>query len=78
MYNPLATDYPELSDRQLEEKLAELGRKYWMTPNPQVQGQISTLMEMYKLELRTRMARAKVQQEQDNNEKGLDNLINIS
>lgn len=75
MYNPLATDYPELSDRQLEDKLSELSRKYWMTPNPEVQAQISTLMEMYKLELRSRIERAKVQKDDEN---GLDNLINVS
>ena len=34
MFNPLATDFYELSDKMLEEKHAELNLKYWMTQNP--------------------------------------------
>jgi hypothetical protein len=77
VYNPLATDYHELTDTQLEKKIADLSRKYWMTQNLHVQQQMSTLIEMYKIEMRSRLARSKVQdQEKDNN--SLDNLIKIS
>ena len=50
-----------------------------MTSNPQVQMQMAVLIEQMREELRSRSARAKVQQEnQDQGNKGLDNLINIS
>lgn len=78
MFNPLATDFYELSDKALEERLGELNRKYFMTNNPQVQSQMAVLIEQMREELRSRNARAKVQQNQDQDNKGLDNLINIS
>ena len=78
MFNPLATDFYELTDKMLEEKYSELSRKYWMTQNPQVQMQMAIIIEQMRDELRTRNARAKVQQDQDQGKKGLDNLINIS
>ena len=78
MFNPLATDFYELSDKMLEEKFTELNRKYWMTKNPQVQMQMSTLIEQMREEIKSRHAREKVQQNNDQDKKGLDNLINIS
>ena len=78
MFNPLATDFHELSDKELEERLGELNRKYFMTQNPQVQSQMAVLIEQMREEVRTRNARAKVQENQDQDNKGLDNLINIS
>ena len=78
MFNRLATDFYELSDKMLEEKYTELRRKYWMTQNPQVQMQMATLIEQMREEIKTRNAREKIQQEQDQGKKGLDNLINIS
>ena len=67
-----------LSDKMLEEKFTELNRKYWMTKNPQVQMQMSTLIEQMREEIKSRQALKKVQEEQDQGKKGLDNLINIS
>ena len=74
MFNPLATDFYELSDKMLEEKFTELNRKYWMTKNPQVQMQMSTLIEQMREEIKSRQALKKVQEEQDQGKKGLDNL----
>ena len=78
MFNPLATDFYDLSDKQLEEKLGELNRKYFMTRNPQVQMQMSVLIQQMREEVKSRNARAKVQENTDQDNKGLDNLINIS
>ena len=79
MFNPLVDNFNQLSDSEVEDKLTELGRKYWMTRNPEVQSQIAVLMDMYKLELTSRRA---IQQQkikdQDDGENSLDNLINIS
>ena len=78
MFNPLATDFYNLSNKLLEEKYTELRKKYWMTQNPQVQAQMATLIEQMREEIRSRNARENLQQEQDQGKKGLDNLINIS
>ena len=78
MFNPLATDFYDLTDKILEEKYAELNRKYWMTQNPQVQMQMSIIIEQMREEIKSRHAREKVQQDNDQGKKGLDNLINIS
>ena len=77
MFNPLVDDFSELTDVQIDEKIVELGRKYWMTRNPDVQAQIYTILEMYKQESRARQARA-YQQSQQNGNDDLDNLINVS
>jgi hypothetical protein len=77
MFNHLVKDFAELTDTQVEEKVIELGRKYWMTNNPDLRVQISNILEMYKEEARARRARA-YQKSQQDDDKGLDNLINIS
>ena len=79
MFNPLVDNFNQLNDSEVEDKLTELGRKYWMTQNPEVQQQIAVLMDMYKIELTTRRAiQQQKQKDQDNGENSLDNLINIS
>jgi hypothetical protein len=78
MFNPLVDDFSKLSESELEQKIIELGRKYWQTRNPQVQMQISNILEMYKEEAHARRARSYVKQNEDNSNSGLDNLINIS
>ena len=77
MFNPLVDDFSLLSDREVEEKLYDLKRKYWQTQNPSVQEQISIIMNMYSEEMHVRSANA-MQKTNDDSEKGLDNLINIS
>lgn len=77
MFNHLVKDFAELTDSQVEEKIIELGRKYWMTRNPDLQAQIATVLEMYKEEARFRRAKA-FQKSQEDSDSGLDNLINIS
>jgi len=77
MFNPLVDDFSALTDTEVEEKVVELGRKYWMSRNPDLQAQIATILEMYKEEARARRARA-YQQSQQNDDSGLDNLININ
>lgn len=79
MFNPLVDNLTSLSDMELDQKIVELGRKYWQTRNPQLQEQISTILEMYKQELVSRRAiQAQRQQEQNNGDNSLDNLINVS
>jgi len=77
MFNPLVDSFSTLSDLEVENKISELGRKYFMSRNPQVQMQIASLLDMYKEEMRARRAKAQLIQQQNGNS-GLDNLINIS
>ena len=75
-FNPLVNSFDELSDKELEEKILELNKKFWMTHNPQVKEQITAILDMYKVEMEGRRAKPKNNsQERDNS---LDNLINIS
>jgi hypothetical protein len=78
MFNPLVDSFTELSDAEVENKSIELQRKYFMTHNPQVQEQISAILDMYQEENRSRRAKQYMQQQEQNGEKGLDSLINIS
>lgn len=76
MFNPLVDDMKKLSDQQVEEKVNELGKKYWQTRNLQLRDQIATIYEMYRLEAQAR--RAKAYQNQSNDDNDLDSLININ
>jgi len=76
MFNPLVDSLDKLSDTDLDQKISELGRKYWQARNPQLQTQIATMLNMYKEEALSR--RAKQSQMQENGDDSLDNLINIS
>ena len=75
MAHPL-TKVHLLKDPELEQKIIELSSRYWQTSNPEVQNQIMMVLDDYRLELGSR--RAKAQLSQENGEKGLDSLINIS
>jgi len=74
MFNPLVDSFEDLTDNEIEESIRSLSRKYFQTRNPQVQQQISTLLEMYREEMRDRMAKKQVNL--DNPE--LDDLIKVS
>jgi hypothetical protein len=75
--HPLVNDTAKLSDNELEQKIIDLSRKYWQVHNPQVQAQISMIIEEYKLEQQTRRVRQK-QSEQENGNSDLDSLIKVS
>jgi hypothetical protein len=77
MFNPLVDSLEGLSDSEIDAKISELGRKYFISHNPQVQQQIATILEMYKDEARSRRAK-QYQKIQQNGDNGLDSLINIS
>ena len=59
------------------DKINELQRKYFMTSNPQVHEQISSLLDMYIAEAHGRRA-VSMQKDMDNSQSGLDKLINVS
>jgi hypothetical protein len=78
MFNPLLDNFDSLSDSEMEDKISELSRKYFISRNPQVQQQISVILDMFKQELQSRRARQRIQDQEQNGENGLDNLINVS
>jgi hypothetical protein len=74
--NPFVDGASDLSEAQLIDKIEDLSRKYFMTSNPQVREQMASILDMYKLEFEERKVRT--QQRQDDDNKDLDNLININ
>jgi len=74
MFNPLVDSFEHLTDVEVEDATRDLSRKYFQTRNPHLQEQISAILDMYREELRARMAKKSVQT--DNPE--LDNLIKVS
>ena len=76
MFHPFQPELEDLTIPQVEQKVLELSRKYHSTANPQVRDQIATFLDIYKTELQVKLAKQKLNQDNDN--KDLDNLINIS
>lgn len=77
MFNPLVDDFSQLSDNEVEEKLQDLGKKYWQTTNLQLRDQVATIYEMYRAEAAARRAKA-YQRQADDNDNDLDSLINVN
>jgi hypothetical protein len=76
MMHPLAEDFSELKDAEIETRVSELSKKYWQSNNPSIQNQIALFLDLYNEELKSR--RAKLwQQQYQNRDKGLDKLINV-
>ncbi len=75
--NPLAEDISQLKDTELENKIQDLSKKYWIAKNADIKYQISLFIDMYREELKMRQARAWQEQTQKRN-KDLDNLIQVN
>jgi len=75
--HPLVTDLSSIKDPELESKINELTRKYFMTYNPGIQAQIVAVLDSYKEELDKRR-RADYEKMMNTRDKGLDKLINVS
>lgn len=75
--HPLVDDLHNLKDSELESKINDLTRKYFMAMNPDVQFQIASVLESYKEEqaIRQKAAYDKMMNQQG---KGLDKLINVN
>lgn len=75
--NPLLDDLSNLKDSEIESKIQDLSKKYWISQNPDIRSQIASFLDIYKEELRTRQAKMWDQQYQKRN-KDLDNLIQVN
>lgn len=78
MFDPRIDNLDNFTDSEIENRIVELGRKYWMSRNPDVQQQIAVALEMYKEEARARRAKALLKQQEQSGDNPLDNLINVS
>ena len=77
MIHPLAEDFTQLKDSEVEMKLQELSKKYWQTQKPMVKQQIAVFVDIYKTELSMRRAKM-VEQQHQKRDKDLDKLIKVS
>ena len=75
--HPLVNDLSSIKDPELESKINELTRKYFMTYNPGIQAQIVAVLDSYKEELDKRR-RLDYEKMMNTRDKGLDKLINVS
>jgi hypothetical protein len=74
--HPLIVNLENIKTHELEEKIAELSKKYFLTHNPDLQFQIVSIIDEYKNELSKRRQDEwnKIEEKRD---KGLDKLIKI-
>jgi hypothetical protein len=77
MTHPLVNDLSSLKDDELESKILDLSKKYWISQNSDVQYQIRLILNQYNEELRTRRHKL-LQQQMENRNQELDKLIKIN
>jgi len=75
--HPLAGNFAELKDNEIEAKVADLTNKYFMTYNTDVKTQIGMLLESYREELSNRRKLA-LEKLMKSSEKNLDKLIKVN
>lgn len=75
--HPLVNDLSSLKDSELEEKISELTKKYFISHNFELQQQIAMVLDDYKSELAKRQRDAYDKMMNSRN-KDLDKLINVS
>lgn len=75
--HPLITDLSKLKDGEIEAKIQELTKKYFMAHNFDLQHQISLALDTYKEEMAKRQ-RETYEKMMNSRNKDLDKLINVS
>ena len=76
MLHPLTEDFTQLKDSEIESKIQDLSRKYFMANNSYVRQQISTFLDIYKNEISIRRSK-QIEQLYQKRDKDLDKLINV-
>ena len=74
--HPLTGNFSEMKDSEIESKISELTKKYFMTPNSDIKYQISLLLDDYKEEMNRRRSE-QLKKMMDQRDKTLDKLIKI-
>jgi hypothetical protein len=75
--HPLVHDLDSLKTTELEAKINDLTKKYFMTSNSGIQAQISIVLDTYKEEIGKRQ-QLEWEKVLESRNKGLDKLINVS
>jgi hypothetical protein len=75
--HPLAGDLETLKDSEIEGKIQDLTRKYFMTQNFEVQQQISMILNDYNQELSKRR-QASLEKIMKTADKSIDNLVKVN
>lgn len=75
--HPLIINLQDLKTSEIEAKINDLTKKYFMTQNFELQSQISNMLDAYKEELSNRQ-REEWNKVMESRNKGLDKLINVS
>ncbi len=75
MIHPLSENLAVLSDKEIDEKISELTKKYFQTRNPEAKRQISLMLNAHKLEVSERQIKARMN---NSGNKDLDKLVDIS
>ena len=75
--HPLAGDLATLKDSEIESKIQDLTRKYFMTYNFEVQQQISMILNDYNQELSNRR-QAALEKIMKTADKSIDNLVKVN
>ena len=78
MNHPLLDSLDDLSDSEVDQKIAELQKKYFMSSNPDIRMQIAAIIDIFKEEAKARRAKAYNKLNQNDQDGDLDSLINIS
>jgi hypothetical protein len=75
--HPLVDGLENLKDSELDAKINDLTKKYFMTTNFEVQRQIAVVLDSHKEELSKRRAKEWLKMSEKLN-KNLDNLIKVN
>jgi hypothetical protein len=75
--HPLAGNLETLKDTELESRISDLTKKYFMTRNPGVQAHMRIMLDSLNEELRKRQ-QAALEKLMANRDKSLDKLIRVS
>jgi len=75
--HPLLGNLDSLKDNELEQKIFDLSKKYFMTNNPEVQSQMIMVLNGLKEEMSKRR-QAQLASLMANRDKTLDKLIKVS
>jgi len=81
MFNPLVPNLSELKDVDLDAKISELGKKWSIAARMgygQATEQILVILEQYKMEQQRRSLERTKKVSVNNQDKNLDDLININ
>lgn len=74
--HPLAGDLSGLKDSEIEAKITDLTKKYFLTANTEIRTQIQSLLEDYNAEIGHRR-NEQLKKMMDSRDKSLDKLIKI-